>query len=430
MAEKIDRSKDFDRALALMEGEAPFVFVTGRAGTGKSTLLRHFRTNTKKRCAYLAPTGVAALNVEGETIHSFFRFPPGITVREAKQKGEVAEARMYKSLDSIIIDEVSMVRADVLDCIDAFLRAVLKDIRPFGGKRVIVIGDLYQLPPVVTSYEVEAFSKMYPTPYFFSSDVVDQLLEDRLVALVELEKVYRQRDQKFVALLNGVRNRSVTREQLEHINARVRPNAHEAASGTIRLTTTNAAAESVNATHLARLEAKAACYEGTVRGNFPAKDLPTEEKLTVKLGARVMCVANDSQGRYVNGTLGTVTKLGKELITVAIDGGKDVEVAMHTWNLFRTQYNKREQSLDQEKLGSFTQFPLRLAWAVTIHKSQGKTFEKVIIDLGRGAFAAGQVYVALSRCRTLDGIRLVTPVTTGQLLLDPRVGNFMATLQS
>jgi ATP-dependent DNA helicase PIF1 len=426
---KLEKNKSFDRALSLMESGAPFVFVTGRAGTGKSTLLAHFRETTDLTCAYLAPTGVAALNIEGETIHSFFRFSPGITYQEAIRKGKRADADLYEAIDAIVIDEISMVRADLLDCMDAFLRAVRRKKVPFGGVRVIVIGDLYQLPPVVRMDERADFGDRYETPYFFSSDAIKELVRDEPIAYAELDTVYRQRDQDFVKLLNVVRNRSVTGAQLSDLNRRVGAKVKGDASAYIHLTTTNAAADAVNARHLAALSGPAGIYEGKMSVGFSQRDQPTDQRLELKVGARVMFAKNDPEGRWVNGTLGTVTKLMNGCVRVAIDDGEELTVGPVQWTLYRSVFDDDSRQLEQEKIGTFSQLPLRLAWAATIHKSQGKTFDKVIVDLGTGAFAAGQVYVALSRCRTLDGIVLIKPVQLRHLMLDDRVMEFLGTLE-
>ncbi|MBI4598838.1 AAA family ATPase [Candidatus Uhrbacteria bacterium] len=426
----IEKNGQFLQALEAMEGKEPCVFVTGRAGTGKSTLLRHFRETTKRACVYLAPTGVAALNIEGETIHTFFRFSPGITAAKAKKAGASADRALFETLEAIVIDEISMVRADLLDCMDAFLQSVTKSRRPFGGKRVICIGDLYQLPPVVSSQEVEAFRSRYETPYFFSSDVLKQLVQDQKIAFIELEHVYRQNDPAFIALLNGVRNRSITEEQLAQLNQRVRDEPEDERDFFISLTTTNAGADEINHARLGRLPGSGQRYEGERKGSFPDKDLPTDIDLILKKQARVMFLNNDSQGRWVNGTLGTVTRLAKTHVEVCIDNASDpVGVEPFAWTLYRSAYDQKQHCLEQEKLGSFTQIPLRLAWATTIHKSQGKTYDQCLVDLRRGAFAAGQVYVALSRCRTFEGLHLTKPVTASQLFLDWRVMNFLTSLQ-
>ncbi len=426
------RTPAFDEALRLMESGGPFTFITGRAGTGKSTLLKHFRDTTALAVPVLAPTGVAALNVEGETIHRFFRFAPGITVKDAQKKGVAPKnPEVYQQADVLVIDEISMVRADLLDCMDQFLRKVRKNKLPFGGLRVVVIGDLYQLPPVITSGEREAFSQIYDSPYFFASHVMKELLAAEDVAFLELETVYRQSDPVFINLLNAVRKKSITVHDLTHLNSRVHTSPPKEA---IVLTAVNASADELNDTRLKHLSGTTRVFHGAFQGDFPEREVPTEAKLHLKKGARVMCVANDPNGRFVNGSLGVVTgfkeeedeeKNAKITVLVKLDDGKAVSLSSHTWSVYRSTYDQTAGTLEQEKLGTFTQIPLKLAWAVTIHKSQGKTFDQATIDLGRGAFAAGQTYVALSRCRSFEGLTLVKPVRMSDIQLDPSIVRFL-----
>lgn len=430
-----------------MQEGGPFTFITGRAGTGKSTLLKHFRETTSLIVPVLAPTGVAALNVDGETIHRFFRFSPGITVKEARKKGGLAiEPAIYRKADLLIIDEISMVRADLVDCMDQFLRAIRKSGSPFGGLRVVAIGDLYQLPPVIASAEREAFSQLYDSPYFFASHVMRELLAAGDVAFVELEKVYRQSDPTFIAFLNAVRNKTITEADLTKLNARARTSPQKDA---IVLTSVNALADEVNETRLSQLRGGPETFRGTFTGEFPERDAPAPSELRLKKGARVMCLANDQGGRFVNGSLGVVIGFanaekdeagqnkedGKEdpvpepSVMVELDEGGTVSIAPHTWTIYRSGYDRATNTLDQEKLGSFTQIPLKLAWAVTIHKSQGKTFDRVTVDLGDGAFTTGQAYVALSRCRSLDGLTLRRPVRLQDIRVDAAVVAFMGALR-
>lgn len=430
---KLIRTAEFDEALRLMHEGGPFTFITGRAGTGKSTLLKHFRETTNLTAPVLAPTGVAALNVDGETIHRFFRFAPGITVKEARKKASSArEPEIYRTADLIVIDEISMVRADLLDCMDQFLRIVRKNHSPFGGLRIVAIGDLYQLPPVVASAEREAFSELYQSPYFFASHVIQELIQTNDLHLIELEKVYRQSDQTFITLLNAVRNRSITPADLAHLNTRVHTSPPKKP---IVLTAVNAAADTLNQQRLKALRGTVATFSGTFSGDFPERETPTDSDLHLKKGARVMCVANDPNGQFVNGSLGVVKEIVAESedeeasITVQLDEGHVVSISSHTWTIYRSTYNRDAQTLDQEKIGSFTQIPLKLAWAITIHKSQGKTFDEVTIDLGRGAFAAGQTYVALSRCRSFEGLTLVQPVKLQDIRLDYSIVKFITSLQ-
>jgi ATP-dependent DNA helicase PIF1 len=437
MASKLIRTPQFNEALRLMSEGGPFTFITGRAGTGKSTLLNYFRETTDLSAPILAPTGVAALNVNGETIHRFFRFAPGITVKEAKKKGGTAKEReVYAKADLLVIDEISMVRADLMDCIDQFLRAVRKNKSPFGGLRIVAIGDLYQLPPVVTASERLAFSQLYDSPYFFGSQVVRELLAAGSVSFIELETVYRQSDSAFIGLLNAVRNRSATEDVLTRLNARTCANVPEDA---IILTAMNAAADELNEKRLNGLPGKPVTFHGTFNGDFPEREAPTDPELRLKKGARIICVANDPSGRFVNGSLGWVKKIDGSFetsddeegptVTVELDDGGTVAVSGHTWTIYRSVYDRATRSLDQERVGSFTQMPLRLAWAVTIHKSQGKTFDRVTVDLGRGAFAAGQTYVALSRCRSFEGLALVKPVRLQDIRLDYSIVKFVTSLQ-
>ncbi len=427
----MERNEAFEQALALMESSAPFVFITGRAGTGKSTLLRTFREESSLVCPVLAPTGVAALNVSGETIHRFFRFAPGMNVKDARRRGlSRRDERLWRTIDAFIIDEISMVRADILDCMDAFLRAAIGMPEPFGGKRIIAIGDLAQLPPVVARQEREAFSKAYETPYFFSSQAIQELLTTQGFRWQELETVYRQTDQTFIDLLNTIRDRTTTKEELETLNSRVENlSRREQRAHDIILTTTNDQANKINESHLDSLHKKLIVYEANVVGDFKDKDAPTDMRLTLKQGARVMCIANDSAGAYVNGSLGTVETLDEMFVTVRLDDDTRVTLSPHTWTLFQSRFDEDTKSLQQEKLGSFEQIPLRLAWAVTIHKSQGKTFDRLVLDLERGAFAHGQVYVALSRCRSLQGITLTQPIRLQHLHIDEVVTTFMSCLR-
>lgn len=430
---KLIHTDQFDEALRQMQEGGPFTFITGRAGTGKSTLLTHFRKTTQLVAPVLAPTGVAALNVEGETIHRFFRFAPGITIKDARKKGgSIREPETYLNAHVLVIDEISMVRADLLDCMDQFLRAVRKNKTPFGGLRIVAIGDLYQLPPVVSSAEKKAFSELYSSPYFFASHVVQELMKINSVSFIELEKVYRQSDPAFITLLNAVRNRSVTEKNLRDLNVRVDPSPPKEA---IVLTSVNAAADELNQVRLKELPGAIKTFHGVFHGDFPEREAPTDADLYLKKGARVMCVANDPDGAFVNGSLGLVVGFKKKnvngelSILVKLDEGKTISISPHIWSIYRSVYVPATRALDQEKLGSFTQIPLKLAWAVTIHKSQGKTFDRVTIDLGRGAFAAGQTYVALSRCRSFEGLTLMKPVKLQDIRLDYSIVKFVTSLQ-
>ncbi len=431
----LDLSPDFQSVLQLLEDTLQNVFLTGKAGTGKSTLLSYFRKTTKKSTVVLAPTGVSALNVEGQTIHSFFGFKPNVTVESARKAArKTHQPELYSQLDMLIVDEISMVRADLLDCMDVFMQTVLHSKRPFGGKQVVFIGDLYQLSPVVTSDEKLFFSEVYDSPYFFSSNVMER--PDFDIQLVELDKIYRQTDVVFIELLNGIRTNSITDEQLACLNARVSPN-FESELGYVHLTGTNMDADRINASELSQLTTSVFNSEGRVTGEFNPKHAPTETSLRLKVGAQVMFLNNDMQGRWVNGTIGEVTQLpGQSLVVtpsddhntelqVEIPGKGLVSVAPYKWPMYRYAYDSTRRIMTQESAGTFTQYPLKLSWAITIHKSQGKTFDRVVLDLKRGTFAHGQAYVALSRCRSLAGLILKYPFRKSHILMDSRVVVFL-----
>lgn len=427
----IEISDSFKRALDLMEkGEKP-VFVTGRAGTGKSTLLSYFRDHTKKNIVVLAPTGVASLNVQGQTIHSFFGFSTNVTLETIERPRK--NIKTMRALDSLVIDEISMVRADLLDCVDRALRLARnkKDI-PFGGAQLIGIGDLYQLPPVVASAEERQFFKTrYESPYFFSSDVF-RILD---AEMIELEKIYRQSDEVFIDILNAVRNNSVSNEHLQKLNARCDAQyVPDPESFCVTLTTTNAMATEKNREQLNRLPDKEHRYDAEIGGSFERGSYPTDESLLLKKGAQVMMVANDRLRRWVNGSIGRIESIrqergGDDVVVVRLQNGKRVDVECYTWEMFRFSYDPSERAIVPEATGYFRQYPLTLAWAVTIHKSQGKTFEKVVVDVGRGTFAHGQMYVALSRATTLEGLTLKRPVEKRHIFMDFSVVRFLTEFQ-
>jgi ATP-dependent exoDNAse (exonuclease V) alpha subunit len=429
---KLDLNPEFQKAYELMEKTRQNVFITGRAGTGKSTLLSYFRNHTKKKVVILAPTGVAALNVRGQTIHSFFKFKPDITLQAIKKPSKKDNPNtLYKKIDTIVIDEISMVRSDLLDCVDKFLRLNRDNDQPFGGAQMIFIGDLYQLPPVVTGEEREIFHTHYESQYFFDSKVFS-LLD---LEFIELEKVYRQKDDAFIALLNAVRNSSVTDEHLSAINKRHFPDfISDPQDFTIQLTTTNALADMRNHEELLKLKTKLLKYTGLISGSFEKRSLPTDIELELKVGAQVMMLNNDSQGRWVNGTIGKIVDIEADedeldMIIVEMSDGSLEEVSPFTWELFEFSFDQQNNSLESRTVGTFTQYPMRLAWAVTIHKAQGKTFDKVIIDLGRGTFVHGQLYVALSRCTSLAGITLKQQISKKHIFMDWRVVMFVTRFQ-
>jgi len=426
--QNIEINDQFRRALDVMEKTGRSVFITGRAGTGKSTLLEYFRGVTAKKAVVLAPTGVAALNIKGQTIHSFFGFKPDVSpgkVKKLERGGGI-----FKKLDILVIDEISMVRADLMDCVDQFLRLNGPAAhKPFGGIQMVFVGDLYQLPPVVTSREKEAFADLYETPYFFSSHV----FRDFDMDFIELEKVYRQHDQGFIDLLNAIRNNSVDANGLGLLNTRCVPEMDAPGTGfSLRLTTTNAMAAELNSAELAKLRGKLQTFKAARDGKFSDDALPTAEELMVKAGAQVMMLNNDPSGRWVNGSMGKISAFTKDedgglCIGVQVSGGEYEMVEPYTWEIFNYKFEGRE--IKSEVVGTFTQYPLMLAWAVTIHKSQGKTFERVVIDIGRGTFAHGQMYVALSRCTSLEGIVLKQAIEKKHIWMDWRVVQFVTRYQ-
>lgn len=427
----LDLNEGFLHALHIMEETDKNVFITGRAGTGKSTLLQHFRNTTKKKIAVLAPTGVAAINIMGQTIHSFFGFKPDITpdiVHSIKPR----EKNIYKNLDVIVIDEVSMVRSDLMDCIDGFLRIYGKNKnKPFGGLQMIFIGDLYQLPPVVTHRENMLFKSLYKSPYFFDSMVFHNGFE---MDFIELEKVYRQRDDKFLNILNAIRNNTASDNDIATINKRYIPDFREEKDFYIHLTTTNDLADSINRQKLAELKGKEYSYHGLIEGDFSIKDLPTGIEINLKIGAQVMLLNNDPMGRWINGSIGRIigiekTKDEPDVIKIKLQDKEIVDVIPYTWGIYEYHYDKKNKKIISDVIGTFTQYPIKLAWAVTIHKSQGLTFEKVIIDIGRGTFSHGQLYVALSRCTSLNGIVLKKPIAKKHIFMDSRVVDFITKYQ-
>lgn len=428
IGENIELNSDFKEALRLMEDTNENVFLTGRAGTGKSTLLQYFRDNTKKNAVVLAPTGVAAVNVKGQTIHSFFQFAPGVTVHNIR-KVQGSRRRIYKNINTIIIDEVSMVRSDLLDCVDASLRINGPDKNlPFGGIQMIFVGDLYQLPPVVPSDEAEIFETYYDGPYFFNAKVFDnlQLFNNSPFRLIELKKIYRQKDKEFIKILDCIRKGEATDEHLEIINKKVDQNFSGSADDFyVHLTSTNYAAERINAEKLSQIKNKYHEFEGTVSGEFTKGYLPTNETLVLKEGAQIMMLNNDSNKKWVNGDVGKIIKIEDENVFIELTDGRKEIVVPYTWKRVKYFYNESEGHIDSQIAGSFTQYPIKLAWAVTIHKGQGQTFDKVIVDFGRGTFAFGQSYVALSRCTGLEGLVLRTPLEQRHIFTDERITEFM-----
>ena len=383
-------------------------FLTGRAGTGKTTFLRKVQQMVDKQFITLAPTGVAAILAGGDTIHSFFGLP--MDVCTPGTMGKMNEARILTLIhtDTIIIDEVSMVRCDIIDAIDYTMRKTLRSSLPFGGKQVIFVGDMFQLPPVVKQgAEHDLMHDLYHTDdfFFYKADVIKRM---RLVK-IEFQKVYRQEDEDFLRILENVRLNKTTPENLMHLNERVCQPTKE--DGTvITLASLNRTADTINQQRLAEIEAEEYTYEGTVTGKFEEKRFPVDMTLKLKVGAQVMFTRNDQHKRWANGTIGTVTKLAKDEIQVTTDGGDTYVVPNCSWESYSYEYDRETRKMKKELQGTFTQYPLRLAWAITVHKSQGMTFDKLYLDLSRGMFAAGQLYVALSRVRSLGGLFLSRPI--------------------
>lgn len=418
----LELNADFQYALDAIEKQGKNLFITGRAGTGKSTLLQLFRNTSRKKTVVLAPTGIAALNVGGQTIHSFFGFPPRLIPRSEIKKRR--DRRLYKNLEVLVIDEISMVRADLLDNIDYFLRLNRENPLPFGGVQVVFFGDLFQLPPIVaTDVEAAMFQLQYESPYFFSSKV----LEDFELEMIELQKVYRQENRHFLKLLEAVRLNRLDYDTLLELNSRYE-SEFVPQDFFITLCSRNNRADAINKQELDRIPLPAQTYIATITGDFNPALYPTDPALQLKLSAQVMFIKNDPKRQFVNSTIGKVVKLENDAITVMVEENEQrryIELEPLDWEILRYKTTLIDpNNIETEVIGTFRQYPIRLAWAITIHKSQGKTFDKVIIDLGTGAFEHGQTYVALSRCRTLEGIVLKQPIRPKDILTDDRIVEF------
>ncbi|MBO4642501.1 MAG: AAA family ATPase [Bacteroidaceae bacterium] len=430
-------SPEFQNALSLIKFTHQSVFLTGKAGTGKSTFLRYIRTEIKKKSVVLAPTGIAAINAEGSTLHSFFKLPfyplllddPKFSVRRIRDflKYKKSQIKLLKQVDLIIIDEISMVRADIIDFIDRILRVYCQNMRePFGGKQMLLIGDVFQLEPVVKSDEREILSKFYPNPYFFSAHVFQQM---KLVS-IELKKVFRQKDAGFIAALDHIRQNKITDLELKLLNTRYVEEGEtvkqENEGLNIVLATRRDNVDYINQTELDKLPGNIVLMKGVVTGDFPESSLPTLLQLELKENAQIIFIKNDPDHRWVNGTLGTISSFNPEngSIEVITEDGEIVNVSEERWSNVRYTYNEKEKKIEEEELGTFTQYPIRLAWAITIHKSQGLTFQNVTIDFSGGTFAGGQAYVALSRCTSLNGITLKKRITRSDIFVRPEIIEF------
>ena len=428
---KIEINEKFKEAIGAVNG-CKNVFITGKAGTGKLTLLKIIRDDINKNYVVLAPTGVAVVNIGGQTIHSFFKFRPDITIEKVLKKyRNIRDSELYKNLEILIIDEISMVRADLLDCVNQFLKMHGPNKNaPFGGIQLVFIGDLYQLPPVVTYKEKEIFNSLYESPYFFDS----KAFKETNFKLIELEKIYRQTEADFISILNAVRNRSIDDRLLSLLNKNVdfkfKPNSNEEF---IELVTVNSKADEINYKRLQELTGRMYTYEGIITGNFDERSYPAPYVLDLKVGSQIMLTNNDKLGRWINETVGRIEKIKKdddrEIVFVRLENGKLVDVSSNTWEIFKFSYDRVNNKITTETTESFTQYPIILSWAITIHKSQGKTFQKVIVDMGKGSFAHGQTYVALSRCTTLSGLVLRVPIQKHHIMLDWKVVNFLTSFQ-
>lgn len=421
-----DLTKEKQEVLDILENTNENVFLTGKAGTGKSNFLRYFRATTTKKVVVLAFTGVAAVNVQGQTIHSFFGWNPRTTIDDIARKWGSA-ARIYKEVDTIVIDEISMVRADLLDCIDKFMRlnGPFPD-KPFGGIQVFVIGDILQLPPIVKGEDEERFfTQVYKSPFFFDSKVYCEanFIEKKLT---EVYRQNREDQNDFINALNNIRTCSFNQSDLDLINTRFNPDYTRSRDQTIvSLVPTNKMADSINITELSQLLSEPRVYEGTITGDFKENNLPTDINLVIKEGSQVMLLNNDPLHRWVNGDIAKIIGMDINSVRVIFDDNTFDDVGFYKWDSIKFIFDEGTGKIKPEVEGTFVQLPIRLAWAVTIHKAQGKTFDKIHIDFGNGTFASGQAYVALSRSRKLEGIILTSLLRARHVFVDDRIMEFI-----
>ena len=423
---------EFRDALKVINYTNNSIFLTGKAGSGKSTFLKYITEHTKKKYVVLAPTGIAAINAGGVTLHSFFRIPhiPVLPddvdfsysrLRE-RMKYPKSHIKLIRELELVIIDEISMVRADVMDFVDRLLRYYSgKRFQPFGGKQLLLVGDVYQLEPVAKSDEREILNRYYKSVHFFSARV----FQDFPLVAVELKKVYRQSDVRFISILDRIRSGKPTSGDISELNRHMcADKIADPGEFTITLTALRRTADHINDIQLGRISFPEVCYTGRVENDYPMESLPTDLELKLKVGAQVVFIKNDRDGRWVNGTIGKVYSAMSDLLEIELEDGSRHIVDQERWRHIKYVYDEENNHIEEVELGAFVQYPLRLAWAITIHKSQGLTFKKVIIDMGNGAFSGGQTYVALSRCVSIDGITLRTPVSMRDVFVNPDVVEF------